>query len=350
MMTVCIITKNEVVKLQRCLESLKTLQIEIVIVDTGSTDDTREMALEYTSQIFDFPWSEDFAAARNFAIMHASYDTIVMLDSDEYILELDSRLLTNLIHQNPDKVGRIVRKNLMEFNGESRTHVECINRIFSRQSYIYSGRIHEQLVRIDHQEYQTYRAPLTIGHDGYLGTDEQKKKKAERNISLMIQEMDKYGRDPYLLYQLGKSYYLQKEYQLSAEAFETALSFDLNPRLEYVVDMIETYGYALLNSGQAGKALSLENVYETFQDTSDFRMLMGLIYMNNEMFEAALAEFRKATESRITRVAGTESFLANYNAGVIQECLGKRSEAVELYRRCEGYEPAQSRLKMMGAE
>ena len=81
-LSVCIITKNESKKLEKCLQTLKAYPFENVIVDTGSTDDTKQMAKAYTSAIYDFDWCDDFAAAKNFAIRKAGNDRIMILDSD----------------------------------------------------------------------------------------------------------------------------------------------------------------------------------------------------------------------------------------------------------------------------
>lgn len=130
----------------------------------------------------------------------------------------------------------------------------------------------------------------------------------------------------------------------ACEYFSQGLSYDLNPRLEYVIDMVETYGYALINSGRAGEALFFENIYDAFGDSADFQFLMGLIYMNNSRFEEAVAEFLKATNHKECRNSGANSYAAYYNIGVIYECLGQVDEAWKYYKKCGNYEPAVKRL------
>lgn len=87
--SVCMIVKNEEAVLGRCLDSLKGIADEIVIVDTGSTDRTKEIAALYTSRIYDFTWIHDFAAARNFAFSKATCDYIYSADADEVLEEKD---------------------------------------------------------------------------------------------------------------------------------------------------------------------------------------------------------------------------------------------------------------------
>ena len=80
--SLCMIVKNEEEVLARCLDSLKGLMDEIIIVDTGSTDNTKEIARKYTDLVYDFSWCDDFAAARNFSFSKATKDYIYAPDAD----------------------------------------------------------------------------------------------------------------------------------------------------------------------------------------------------------------------------------------------------------------------------
>lgn len=83
--SLCMIVKNESAVLRNCLDSLKDIMDEIIIVDTGSTDDTRQIASEYTPYLYDYAWNDDFAAARNFAFSKATGDYIYSADADEVL-------------------------------------------------------------------------------------------------------------------------------------------------------------------------------------------------------------------------------------------------------------------------
>ena len=349
-LTVCIITKNERERLQKCLQALQGLDLEIVIVDTGSTDDTKEMAIHYTDRIFDFAWQDDFSLARNYAASKASHDWIMMLDSDEYVQEMDLTALAEAAKGHAGMVGRIRRINLLDRDGEQQEISEYISRIYDRRSYCYEGRIHEQIVPIGGpsegggKDHRTYQTGIVVLHDGYCGSEAELNEKVKRNVALLERELEEKGEDPYLCYQLGKSYYVAKDYAAAAAAFEKALGYDLNPKLEYVVDMVLAYGYSLLKSGRTNQALSLEGIYEEFGDTADFRFLMGLIYMNNGLFDRAVEAFLSAAKVREAYTKGANSFLAYYNAGVICECLGNMEDARRYYTACGDYPRAKERL------
>ncbi|MDD6135834.1 MAG: tetratricopeptide repeat protein, partial [Lachnospiraceae bacterium] len=179
---------------------------------------------------------------------------------------------------------------------------------------------------------------------GYDGNEETIRKKAERNRSLLEEEYRLHPDDPYILYQLGQTYYMEHKYELALEYYDKMLSIDIDPRLEYVQNGVESYGYCLIETKQFEKALGLVGVYDTFAHTSDFVFLMGLIYMNNGMLDEAVNEFLKATTKKKEKVHGTSGFRAYYNIGVIYECVGMLQEAREYYEKAGNYEPAKMRL------
>lgn len=87
--SLCMIVRNEEKSLGRCLSSVADIMDEIIIVDTGSTDRTKEIAAEYGATIYDFEWIDDFAAARNYAFAQAACEYIMWLDADDVIEEID---------------------------------------------------------------------------------------------------------------------------------------------------------------------------------------------------------------------------------------------------------------------
>lgn len=347
MISVCIITKNERENLKECLERLVPYGFEIVVVDTGSTDDSKEVALQYTEHVYDFEWCNDFSAARNFAISKASNEYILVLDTDEFVEKLDKNKLLRLIKENPDKVGRIHINNTYFVNGKETHSNEYVTRLFSKNLYGFKGRIHEQVVLLENTEAVTplYVAPVYILHNGYQGVEEERRRKAKRNLDLLLLDLQENGDDPYTLYQIGKGYYYMQEYEKSIPYFERAMEFQLDMRLEYVVSMVVTYGYALLNAKQVQKALMLEALYEDYGKNADFLFVLALIYMQNAKFDLAIETFLKATKIDKCEVEGVNSWSAFYNIGVIYECLGNTKAACNYYRKCGSYEPAKQGLK-----
>lgn len=347
MISTCIITKDEAQMLDKCLSALQKFNSEIVVVDTGSKDNSVDIALKYTPNVYTYKWNDNFAMARNYSISLAHNDAILVLDTDEIINDADFNELEKL--SRPDGIGRILRINEYTRNGEHNTGFERIGRFFDRRYFTYKGRIHEQLVPINNNKYSTYNIPITVKHYGYEGDAEKIKEKVFRNEQLLLLDLKEFGDDPYILYQLGKSCYMSSRYDEANQYFGKALGFDLNPELEYVQDMVETYGYSLVNSGNSAFALQLlgnSEVYSAFSKTADFCFIMGLIYMNCELFDKAVEQFIMAT-GKNARIEGTNSYKAYYNAGIIRECQGRIPEAKKLYQKCGNYDKALYRLSQL---
>ena len=347
MLSVCIITKNESTKLKECLKRLAPYGFEIVVVDTGSTDNSKEVALNYTDYVYDFKWCDDFSAARNYAASKATGEYILVLDTDEYIEKLDKSELLRLIHANPGKVGQIHRKNTFFTDGKESKNSDYATRLYSKKLFHFEGRIHEQIMSINPSTHpkQLYILPISVDHDGYLGSIEERNKKAKRNLDLLLLDLKEKGPDPYTLYQIGKSYYYMQQYEESIPYFEQALEFPLDMHLDYVANMIVTYGYALLNLKQTKKALMLEALYEDLCQNADYLFVLGLTYMQNAIFDLAVTCFLQATKITTYEVEGVNSYLAFYNIGVIYECIGDMNSAREYYLKCGFYEPALQGLK-----
>ena len=104
--SLCMIVKNEEAVLARCLDSVRDAVDEIVIVDTGSTDRTKEIARGYTEKVFDFEWIDDFSAARNYAYAQATMDYQMWLDADDVLPACEREKLLRLKQTLPDDTGR----------------------------------------------------------------------------------------------------------------------------------------------------------------------------------------------------------------------------------------------------
>lgn len=340
MISICIIVKDEEENIKICLDNLVKLEYEIIVIDTGSTDNTISVVRQYTDKVYDFTWCDDFSAARNFAIEKCTKEYILMVDSDEFLIEYHKQELEALLMSHPRSVGRIHINNIFVRNGMAHSSRELVSRLFSKNYYSYTGKIHEQIVVLTEEEYPAYIVPLFFDHVGYNGDENNRKKKAQRNIQMLLRSLIEDGDDPYTLYQLGKGYYFQENYKEAADYFGRALGYDLNPKLEYVIDMVEMYGYSLINSNQLEHALLMENIYDEFSHSADFVYMMGFIYMNCGMFQEAIREFSRALQYKNCKVLGVNSYLSLYNVGVIYECIGDKEKAIIYYKQCGSYEPA----------
>lgn len=149
--SLCMIVKNEEEVLARCLDSLKGLMDEIIIVDTGSTDNTKEIARKYTDLVYDFSWCDDFAAARNFSFSKATKDYIYAPDADEVLDETNRRRFQILKSALLPEIEIVTMKYITpsEYNTVQNAKSDMRPKLFKRlRTFTWINPVHET-VRLD---------------------------------------------------------------------------------------------------------------------------------------------------------------------------------------------------------
>ena len=161
--SLCMIVKNEEKILERCLDSVADLVDEIVIADTGSTDATKEIARRYTEKVYDFPWTDDFSAARNFVFSRATQEYIYSADADE-VLSPENRERFRLLKETllPEvEIVQMKYANQLQFNTVYNYDEEYRPKVFKRKrDFVWEAPIHET-VRL---EPVIYDSDIVITH------------------------------------------------------------------------------------------------------------------------------------------------------------------------------------------
>lgn len=351
--SICIIMKNEEKHIENCLQALAAHGFgpegaygEIVLVDTGSTDRSIEIAEKYLSTIHRFDWIDDFSAAKNYAASLAENDWIISLDADEYMQSFDADAVQEFMRRQEDRVGFLHFIITSEENHMTSKGNFQLGRMYHRRHYHFTAPIHEQLTPIDQRHpYAGSPLPISIFHDGYAQDAETLAQKAARNNEILFRELEKDPDNPYLYFQIAQSYMLCRDMESAYEWFGKGLSYDIDPKMEYAQMMVIGYGECMLATKREHEALSLLSVYDDFCDTPEFVFLIGQIYMNNDMYLKAYSEFLKCLSMKPNRTEGVTSFYAYHNIGVINETLGNRDMAVEFYKKAGDYPRSKERLK-----
>ncbi|WP_059041719.1 glycosyltransferase [Paenibacillus rubinfantis] len=348
------ITKNEEAVLRRCLDSAVRYVDEIVIVDTGSTDKTKDIAREYGARVFDFEWVQDFSAARNFALSKATSDWSLVLDADEYIANDCGEAIREFIGSKT-AIGKV--KRIDKFLAEDGDNYEqiYISRLFPT-SCRYSGRIHEQI----ESGLPRYKVDVEIMHDGYYGQT-----KSDRNIPILQSVIAENPADPYYHYQIAKEYRGLEKHSLFYEHLKTA--YGLIHRTEgYAPSIIVNYLYAMIASGNLENGLDvIEGEREFLWEYPDFFFASGLYLLElisrdpdrfGELLPLIEKYYQRALEIGDSdlegSVLGTGSFAAYHNLGVFYEVTGNVSQAVQYYQKAAAmkYRPSAARLSRLGHE
>ncbi len=184
----CMIVKNEEERLATALESIKSFADEIIVVDTGSTDRTVEIAESYGAKVHFHAWEKDFSKARNQSLSYATKEWIGILDADEEIVQEDLPILRQLLDQKEHDLVSCSVINISE-DGSYQSFLPS-TRFFRRSiGAYYSGIVHNQL-KFDVDRYTVLRGPVRVMHYGYGLSPEQMKRKIERSRELLLQQLE----------------------------------------------------------------------------------------------------------------------------------------------------------------
>lgn len=201
------IVKNEERQLPDCLDSVFGLFDEIIVVDTGSTDRTPEIAREYGANVIDFPWTDDFSAARNEALRHARGQWVFWMDADDRLDSANFERLVSLVNGLGNENAAYLMKCRSIDDAVGTVLVDHV-RLFRRYDSIrWSYRVHEQILpSILDGGGEVRSTDVSIDHVGYADA-ETRRRKLQRNLRLLLAETAEFPDDPFTLFNLGAAYH-----------------------------------------------------------------------------------------------------------------------------------------------
>jgi tetratricopeptide (TPR) repeat protein len=221
--SLCMIVKNEERFLRKCLESVKDVVDEIVIVDTGSTDSTMEIAKSYGAVLLERPWRDDFAWARNQALEAATKRWILVLDADEELLpeSLSTlRTLKNVPAQHTAVWARLYN-HADDYRGTgSMSH--ALIRVFPNAGEIrYKGIIHEFPTIDGHRDgLQAVVSPIGIVHHGYIKEIVHEREKGARNLAMVRAATELEPEEAFNWFNLGTTAFMVGDFETACDALE----------------------------------------------------------------------------------------------------------------------------------
>lgn len=220
LLSIGMIFKNEIRCLERCLKSLQSLReavpCELVMADTGSDDGSREVAERYADTLIDFPWVDDFAAARNAVLDRCSGTWYLTVDCDEWMEDVQP--LVDFLRQ-PEEEKRdfvlITQFNYLDMSDKTMYSAAAVGRMARLRGGLlrYEGKIHETLGYQEILPLWQNRLDIVLYHDGYAfeGDEASKKAKSERNMALLREELRAHPYDLRRLVQCIQSAYDKDE-------------------------------------------------------------------------------------------------------------------------------------------
>ena len=288
--SLCIIAKDEQRVLADCLSSAQPWVDEIILVDTGSTDDTVKIATSYGAKIFHYPWNDDFSSARNESIKHANGGWIFWMDADDTLPEQCGAKLKDLVFSAEDSVaGFIMQVHIPAKQGESGyTVVDHVKLFRNNPAIRFEGRIHEQILEPLHRTGgKIERTQLHVVHSGYDYSDEGQRRKRERDLRILAQDLAERPNHPFVLFNCGMTHFYMGNHDEAIPHLENAL---LNSQS---TESISRKIYALLAACYLAKddlelaKQHLEDGLRLFPLDPELNFRAGLIYTRLNNYSAA---------------------------------------------------------------
>ncbi len=206
-LSLSMIVKNEERFLPGCLESIKDLVDEMIIVDTGSTDNTKGIARDFGARIYDFKWCDDFSAARNESLRNTTGDWILYLDADERIDKAFHSRIRRMISSGKVDAFLLNLKSKIGTGEDCQYHIVPYPRLFRKIKGVhFVGEVHEQITTsLTALGARILASDVLVEHLGYAQDSEVILEKARRNHRLLLAQLHRGKNYGYGLYQLGQT-------------------------------------------------------------------------------------------------------------------------------------------------
>lgn len=301
-LSACLLLKNEEKYLYRCLSSIQTIVDEIIVVDTGSTDNSVQQASEFGAQVFFTEWTNDFSLARNFSLEQASGEWILVIDADE---ELDGKCLRSLKKriQTPDADAYLLNvtpswlKNQQKFFEPSSLQLRLFR---NNRNYRYEGFIHEQVLDsiLESNPSVTIKtAPeITIIHQGNNPENTREEYRLKRNVNLINLVLSKESENTAKHFLLGREYCRHYKYLQALTHLRLAYQ-NQDKQAKYIPELLRLIISCLYQLDKESEALTfLDQALINWPGSADLYYIKGMIFLTlglypqaNHSLEAALS-------------------------------------------------------------
>ena len=336
--SLCMIVKNEEDVLSRCLESVKDIVDEIIIVDTGSTDETVNIARKYTKKVYDFKWVDDFAKARNYSFSKATKEFIIWLDADDVILKDDALLLIEQKKALSSKVDVVMMKYNVAFDQEGNPSLTYYReRILARRKkFKWESPIHEAITPTGNIIY----SDVAITHRKEREAD------SDRNLNIfkgMIAKGQKFDARQRFYY--ARELYYNGKFNEAIVEFNNFLDSEegwIENNISACLDLSNCY--AKLNKQKQ----ALQALFRSFQfdaPRSEVCCAIGYCFLNLNEFEKSIYWYKLATVNNYNESKmGFESpdchdFIPYIQLCVCYDKLGNLNKSKEYHQKAKSVKP-----------
>lgn len=291
----CMIARDEADFIKPCIESVKDITDEIVVIDTGSADQTPAIAEELGAKVYNYKWDNSFSRARNFAMSKCEAKWLLLLDADESLFDEDKEKLLDFIKGGKYDGALFTVYNYVGDGTTFNIH-NALRLIKNDGSYRFRGDIHEQIERTDGgpTEGRFALSGIRLRHYGYLNSVLKKKNKRERNIPILLRELEKDPDDAFMLFNLGNEYMALGDLSTAWGCFGKSMRFAKSSEA-FCPHLYFRSAICLKSLSRGKEALGvLEKGLRMYPGCTDMELLRGCIYCDLRLDLLAIKSFEKA--------------------------------------------------------
>lgn len=332
LITFCMITCNEADMIEACLRSVMPVTDEWIIVDTGSTDHTRQICGELGATVIQAEWNNDFAAARNIGVQAAQGEWILWLDADE---QLDAKKAPLIREAVKEASSDLIFLPVINYYGASRETYDPSHayqlyqpRLFrNNRGITFHGTIHEQLQGFSADSPPVVR-DVPIHHFGYLDDRVQYKRKSERNLKLLHAHIQNPDHDPWYDYHIASEYSREGNDLVALEWLNKAIRGFLAKGIK-PPSLIYKLKYHIIYRNQLTALWpGIHLALQLYPDYVDLHYYKGLFLMSEQRYAEAVETFQHCLRLgennwKYLILKGAGSFLAEQ---AIQQCAKRMKQ------------------------
>lgn len=333
-LSLCTIAKNEELTLPQCLSSVKDMVDEIIVLDTGSTDRTVEVAKQFGAKVYHFEWCHDFSVARNQALKYVTGDWILVLDADEMLTPEIVPDLKQAIKSDRYLVINLLRQEV----GSVQSPYSLVSRLFRRHPEIYFSRPYHALVDdsvaqlLSQESYWQigYLPQVAILHSGYQKSAIAQKDKFSQAAQAMEGFLAHHPHDPYVCSKLGALYVQAEQLDKGVELLERGLKAkSVNAEILYELH----YHLGIAYSRQQKLQQAVVH-YQAAIKLDIYPMLKLGAYNNLGNLQRANGDLLAAKTVYETALQVDPNFATGYyNLGITLKAMGRFGEAIAAYKQ-----------------
>jgi len=338
--SLCMIVKDEEQNLSRCLQSVKGLVDQVIVVDTGSTDRTTDIARQHGATVFYLPWPGDFSIARNFSLKKASCEWVFCLDADEE-LAADSRENFCQLLDTSQVEGYLMQiVNLVDTpSGREVLRHPSLRLWRNRPHYRFKGALHEEVlssIQGSNPGSKLETVSLHIIHHGYTSRLKALKNKTARNLKILQAAWENDPADLYIRYNLGLEYWQLGDFPQAAKWLDQVYN-ECCREWPHTPTLLRNYAICLLELDKFTEALQvLQQGTAWFPTYTDLFYLEGMAYKSLSQPDKAIEALNHCLElgespSCYVSTHGVGGYKACHLAGEILEHMEAHQEAVKAY-------------------